>query len=402
MKKYFFKLHLAAFFIFLLFLTANKPATAGWSEMDNPLSGTERGLSDIWGSSGSDVFAVSGDTIIHYDGLTWSEMESGTTNYLRGVWGSSATDVFAVGDNGTMIYYNGKTWSEMNSGTSKDLDSIWGSSQNDIFVTGNGETQGIWDYINFILHYNGNTCSEIYREEVDISRPHILYDIWGSSGSDVFAVSGGTIIHYDGLTWSEMKSSIGIVPTFRSIWGSSENDVYAVGWRRYIDTKICHYDGNTWSEMYSDGSLEGLFDVWGSSATDVFAVGFEGTILHYDGSSWSNMESGTTVHLESVWGSSGSDVFAVGWDGTILHYDGASNLPCLAKKIYGEHSKETEILRYIRNNILNQTTEGKELIKLYYQWSPVIVKAMEKDEEFKGEVKELIDGVLGLVDEEAE
>jgi len=51
---------------------------------------------------------------------------------------------------------------------------------------------------------------------------------------------------------------------------------------------------------------------------------------------------------------------------------------------------------------LNQTKEGEELIKLYYQWSPVIVKAMEEDEEFKKEVKAMIDGVLPLIREEIE
>jgi len=31
------------------------------------------------------------------------------------------------------------------------------------------------------------------------------------------------------------------------------------------------------------------------------------------------------------------------------------------------------------------------------QWSPAIVKAMEEDEEFKEEVKEIIDGALMLI-----
>ena len=52
--------------------------------------------------------------------------------------------------------------------------------------------------------------------------------------------------------------------------------------------------------------------------------------------------------------------------------------------------------------MLSQTPEGKELIKLYYQWSPTIVRAMEEDEVFKKDVKEMIDGVLGLVVEETE
>jgi len=71
--------------------------------------------------------------------------------------------------------------------------------------------------------------------------------------------------------------------------------------------------------------------------------------------------------------------------------------PCPAEEIYGEHSEETELLRYIRDNVLSQTPEGQELIRLYYELSPVIVKAMEADEEFKEEVKEMIDGVLELI-----
>jgi len=72
---------------------------------------------------------------------------------------------------------------------------------------------------------------------------------------------------------------------------------------------------------------------------------------------------------------------------------------CLSKEIYGEHSKETELLRYFRDNLLNTTPEGQEIIKLYYQWSPAIVKVMEEDEEFKEEVKEMVDGVLVLIGE---
>jgi len=63
---------------------------------------------------------------------------------------------------------------------------------------------------------------------------------------------------------------------------------------------------------------------------------------------------------------------------------------CTLEGIFGEHSKETELLRYIRDDVLSQTPVGREIIRLYYQLSPVIVMAMEKDEEFKEEVKELL------------
>jgi hypothetical protein len=64
---------------------------------------------------------------------------------------------------------------------------------------------------------------------------------------------------------------------------------------------------------------------------------------------------------------------------------------CPSEKLYGEHSEQTELLRYLRDNVLSQTPEGQEIIRLYYEWSPAIVKAMEEDEVFKQEVKEIID-----------
>ena len=72
-----------------------------------------------------------------------------------------------------------------------------------------------------------------------------------------------------------------------------------------------------------------------------------------------------------------------------------SSLPtCTAEKIYGVYSEETEHLRFFRDNVLSKTQEGRGLIRLYYKWSPAIVKAMGEDEEFKEQMKELIDGIL--------
>lgn len=72
---------------------------------------------------------------------------------------------------------------------------------------------------------------------------------------------------------------------------------------------------------------------------------------------------------------------------------------CVVESIYGAQSRVVETLRYYRDNALSQTPEGRALIKLYYLWSPVIVKAMEQDEEFKEEIKEMIDGVLPMIED---
>ena len=75
---------------------------------------------------------------------------------------------------------------------------------------------------------------------------------------------------------------------------------------------------------------------------------------------------------------------------------------CEILKIYGDNSEEVGLLRFFRDNVLSQTPEGRELIRLYYHWSPVMVKAMENDDEFKEDMKDMIDGVLELIREEAE
>jgi len=42
------------------------------------------------------------------------------------------------------------------------------------------------------------------------------------------------------------------------------------------------------------------------------------------------------------------------------------------------------------------------LVNLYYQLSPAIVRAMEEDEKYREDVKEMLDGVIPLIRTETE
>jgi len=70
---------------------------------------------------------------------------------------------------------------------------------------------------------------------------------------------------------------------------------------------------------------------------------------------------------------------------------------CPLNHIYGESSEEIKLLRYFRDHALSQTPEGREIIKLYYQWSPAIVKLMDEDARFQKDVKKMIDEVLPVI-----
>ncbi|MFC2056451.1 WD40/YVTN/BNR-like repeat-containing protein [Chloroflexota bacterium] len=364
MKHKRFALIMAVMLVFSLFGAA-LPAVAQtngdggtWEEMD---SGTTKALSGIWGSSSSDVFAVGSDgTILLYDGSTWNSTPNSTLTeeffrpiiksretYLyygiSAVWCSSSSDIFAVGTltvsknplpgefpppdgfpspdefpplsqlpQSLFLHYDGSNWNMMERIiSSRFLSGVWGNSPSDVFVV--GSDLGVW-------HYDGNSWSSMPDIEFEDAEEKFIFwhkflsAVWGSSSSDVFAVgSDGIIVHYDGSTWKKMYANN--MRYFTGVWGSSSSDVFVVG----SDGFILHYDGSVWERMNS-GTTENLRDIWGSSSSDVFAVGSDGTILHYDGSVWEEMNSGTTKTLHSVWGSSSSNVFAVGSGGTILHY----------------------------------------------------------------------------------
>jgi hypothetical protein len=321
------KLNLIVFIMTLLTMYAPCAYAGIWTPM---VSGTTNNLSSVWGSSGTDVFAVGGTgTILHYDGSTWSPMTSGTTNNLSSVWGSSGTDVFAVGNFGTILHYNGSAWSAMISGTTNNLSSVWGSSGTDVFAVGNFGT---------ILHYNGSAWSAMISGTM-VS----LTGVWGTASSDVFAVGGfncgypdacSLILFFNGISWANSTwrgCGYPCADYFNNIWGSSSTDVFAIGYFAvkpsvcrecylFNGSLIAHYDGTQWQR--DEGEKIQFYGIWGSSGSDVFVVGTNGSIRHYEGSTWSPMSSGTTNRLNSVWGCSSNDVFAVGENGTILHYDG--------------------------------------------------------------------------------
>lgn len=184
-----------------------------------------------------------------------------------------------------------------------NLYGVWVNTPSDVFAVGAAGT---------ILHYDGSSWSSM-TSGTSLS----LYAVWGTSGAHVIAVGDqGTILRYDGSSWSSMAS--GTTAALNAVWGSAPHNVLAVG----ANGAILRYDGSSWSAMAS-GTSKSLYGVWCSSATSAFAVGDTGIILRYNGSNWSSMASPATTWLNGIWGSSDSNVFAVGASGTILYYNGS-------------------------------------------------------------------------------
>lgn len=318
---------------------------SGWPAWAAPAGGgavweTQRapagcsGLSGIWGTSSSSVYAVTYcGILIHYDGSRWvsqgripMQSPDGVEPYISDIW-CNASDLFVLGGvnwhEHSVFRRSGGRWTQTNiDNHDGSYSGIWGGSSRDVFAVGGCD-------IGIINHYDGASWNA--ELDPDLTTAY-LRDVWGSSGSDVFAVGlgetyddypglYGAILHYDGRAWSSM-STIADTTGLSGVWGSSGSDVFAVG----DAGTILHYNGSAWSTMHS-GTTNDLRGVCGSSASDVFAVGTGGTILHYNGSAWSPWTSGTTKNLNAIWGSAAAGFFAVGDGGTILHYYDMPNQP---------------------------------------------------------------------------
>jgi hypothetical protein len=224
-----------------------------WREV---FSTTEYQFTDVWGSSGSDVFAAtSRGPILHYDGTGWAPMDSGTETMEGscGVWGTSAHNVFAVSGE-TVWQYDGISWQPMASVNASSLRRLWGSGATDVFAVGAGhQTEAaIW-------HYDGSSWNFMPSDAEGMR-----WSVWGSSPNNVFVVGdasgNGLISHYDGMAWESKPFTV--TPTLQGVWGSSAADVFAVGGGARSgaccsgEGTILRFNGSTWQIVMKEGQFE--------------------------------------------------------------------------------------------------------------------------------------------------
>jgi hypothetical protein len=289
-----------------------------WSQM------SQVGLSAraIWGSSSQDVFVVGGGStcchgeeypygslLLHYDGTEWQPQASSVALPdwidLDGVGGTSATNIYFIGGRG----YEGG-WPVIQRFDGSSFGPSTGGSHE-------GHFTDVWATADAVFAVQSLTY-DVYRFEpslAGLSDKGGLWDeecVWAAGSTKAFAAGNG-VSWFDGWSWRPMTT--GTTSYLYDIWGSSEADIFAVG----DAGTVIHYDGPKWAVMPTETSNR-LWGVYGSSGTDVYAVGDAGTILHYDGVQWKAIPSITKNRLTGVWCSSDRDVYVVG--GIILHYDG--------------------------------------------------------------------------------
>ena len=198
-------------------------------------------LRAIWAFSGNNIVVTNGGSIGWFDGNTVNldcRVNSLLTGAVTKIWGSSINDLYIVGDNGNIVHYNGSSWTKIESGTDVDIQDIWGitNNNNDNFILC-AASSAIGPGEHKILRIsNSNSVDTI--SWISNLRVH---SVWMDSKYQLFACGDGMFIKSLNL-WKKQEE---ITPVFKErIRGNSKNDLFLVG----SYGLLAHYNGVSWKE----------------------------------------------------------------------------------------------------------------------------------------------------------
>jgi len=206
------------------------------------------GTNDIWLAAGG-VFhwdGVSSQTQLSFSRLTLPDANA----TIEKLWGSSSSDLYGVGNAGTIVHYNGSSWTKIESGTSLNI--------NDIYGSWNSET-GKYE----ILCVASNVAESFEREIIKIDGidaqilnkngvNYTLSSVWFKPGRKYYAVGDGLFIKssLDQALWKDTRPSSAVWHIYK-LRGRALNDIVTAGG----GGEILHYNGKTWKSYYDETRL---------------------------------------------------------------------------------------------------------------------------------------------------
>ena len=261
----------------------------------------------VSGHAVDDIWAASGQDMVHWDGNTWTR-HVGPYQATIGAFGYERALTTPAGSFAVMAYrdrlwaWDGASWKSA-APANEWLGSASGIASGRVWAVGNRT----------IVHWDGARWSATPQP---VDNP-LIASVWGIATNDVWIGTNLGAYHYDGLAWSPF----GAVPS-HAMWGTTTNNLWAVGARG----EISHWNGAAWTATVSS-TMENLSDVWGTADDDVWAVGEGGAVVHYDGSNWEVVTTPATQDLHAVYASGPDDVW-IGGDGlTAYHFNGSTWAP---------------------------------------------------------------------------
>lgn len=285
-------------------------------------------LSDVWGTSPSNVYAVGlllpegtepNSFIIRFDGVRWATLRDDSLSWwvgagvLAGIHGLSDSAIYVVGSRyngppatGLVARWDGRRWWNISPDSSVPLLSVWVRTAEDVYACGANGT---------ILRYDGTRWVKL-ESGTDLD----VWSIVGLPGGELYAVAadyfnsylGSLVLRIEGNDVA-VDQAFGVGQKF-DVWGATEDALYAVGEGTFKKTTSAG-----WKEVTTPNPSVRINSVSGAGPSDIIVAGAYGAVAHWNGATWRFYDelffpSSSRSYFESF--AIGGSYFLVGYTGT--------------------------------------------------------------------------------------
>jgi hypothetical protein len=236
-----------------------------------------RKLSTIFAFNQNDIWYSDGGEMIHWNGTSYTNdcsMNPWLTGSINKLWGTSSSDIYAVGNNGLIAHYDGRSWSKIESGTTLQFLDIYGakdlkSSEYQILAVctqnyppGKG-----------LFSIQGDIAKEI-SSNIPSNQLAELFSVWFVPNRHYYIVGDGIYEKFV-LTESEWKNSPLDITRYATtkIRGNGLNNIFIVG----AYGECLHWNGASWKSYREiTGLSTGSYTSVGMNGNSMIAVGADG------------------------------------------------------------------------------------------------------------------------------
>jgi hypothetical protein len=274
---------------------------SAWSIVLSPTgSGSRTGVATIDALAPNDVWAAgasgSASFVLRWDGTAWVVQNTLDIGPINEISALSANDVWAISGNETM-HWNGTSWTvhEFPVGFNMYGVTIQAVATNDVWAGGY-----VQNSVPRVLRWDGTkwnvvTVTGPYSQSSEFSDFAVIApdDIWAVGRYNPTGSQDRTFTaHWDGTDWTTVTSPTppGSWSVLQGVSATGPGDVWAVGITRTspspFATLIMHWDGSAWASVPTQASVNNdrLMAVAALSPNNVWAVGYSTVPNTFDSS----------------------------------------------------------------------------------------------------------------------
>ena len=241
-------------------------------------------IEGVFAFSTNDIWFCAGGAPVHWNGENYTMYNlwdlgilSQTDGGVTKIWGRSSSDIYFVGRIGTIAHYDGTSWSKVESGTELDLLDIWGTDSDNIWVCGFTEP-----IATVILNYNGSEWETYhylpFNEYIEYNKNQIsgpVRSIWTNRKSQLWLANYYGLYRAQNSNSTSFKRYKPLIKAWNggttfNIRGNDINDIMFVS----DEDSFWHFNGKTFKNYPVMGNVDNLILAMAEMENGFIFVGF--------------------------------------------------------------------------------------------------------------------------------